>query len=58
MRRRVLPVLVLLAFVWAGPARGDDLIAPSAIGVIKSPIIYFSVNLWNTLHQGATIRLL
>jgi heme exporter protein C len=26
--------------------------------VINIPIIYFSVQWWNTLHQGATIRLL
>ena len=28
------------------------------IGVINVPIIHFSVEWWNTLHQGATIRLL
>jgi heme exporter protein C len=28
------------------------------VGVINIPIIYFSVEWWNTLHQGATIRLL
>jgi heme exporter protein C len=28
------------------------------VGVINVPIIYFSVKWWNTLHQGATIRLL
>ncbi len=28
------------------------------VGVINIPIIYFSVQWWNTLHQGATIRLL
>ena len=26
------------------------------VGVINVPIIYFSVQWWNTLHQGATIR--
>jgi heme exporter protein C len=26
------------------------------IGVVNLPIIYFSVEWWNTLHQGATIR--
>jgi len=25
--------------------------------VINVPIIYFSVQWWNTLHQGATIRI-
>jgi heme exporter protein C len=28
------------------------------IGVINVPIVHFSVEWWNTLHQGATIRLL
>jgi heme exporter protein C len=28
------------------------------VGVINVPIIYYSVQWWNTLHQGATIRLL
>jgi heme exporter protein C len=27
------------------------------VGVVNLPIIYFSVQWWNTLHQGATIRL-
>lgn len=27
------------------------------VGVVNIPIIYFSVQWWNTLHQGATIRL-
>jgi heme exporter protein C len=27
------------------------------VGLINVPIIYFSVQWWNTLHQGATIRL-
>ena len=27
------------------------------VGVINVPIIYFSVEWWNTLHQGATIRI-
>jgi len=27
------------------------------VGVINVPIIYFSVQWWNTLHQGATIRI-
>ena len=28
------------------------------IGVINVPIVHFSVNWWNTLHQGSTVRLL
>jgi heme exporter protein C len=30
----------------------------SLVGVINVPIIYYSVQWWNTLHQGATIRIL
>lgn len=41
------------------PRRADRAGAVLAIvGVINVPIIYFSVEWWNTLHQGATIRLL
>jgi heme exporter protein C len=28
------------------------------VGVVNVPIIYFSVQWWNTLHQGATIRII
>ncbi|MGN6741190.1 heme ABC transporter permease [Dyella sp.] len=28
------------------------------IGIINVPIVHFSVNWWNTLHQGSTVRLL
>lgn len=28
------------------------------IGVVNVPIVHFSVNWWNTLHQGETVRLL
>lgn len=28
------------------------------IGIVNVPIVHFSVNWWNTLHQGATIRLI
>lgn len=28
------------------------------IGVVNLPIVHFSVNWWNTLHQGQTVRLL
>ena len=34
--------------------RGAALLA--IIGAVNVPIIYFSVNWWNTLHQGATIK--
>lgn len=41
------------------PRRADRAGAVLAIvGVINVPIIYFSVQWWNTLHQGATIRLM
>src|SRR5262245_17671397 len=41
------------------PRRADRAGAVLAlVGVINIPIIYFSVNWWNTLHQGATIRIL
>jgi heme exporter protein C len=28
------------------------------VGVINVPIIYYSVQWWNTLHQGATIKII
>jgi heme exporter protein C len=41
------------------PRRADRAGAVLAIvGVINVPIIYFSVQWWNTLHQGATIRMM
>ncbi|HEY6805006.1 MAG TPA: heme ABC transporter permease CcmC [Pyrinomonadaceae bacterium] len=41
------------------PRRADKAGAVLAlVGVINVPIIYFSVQWWNTLHQGATIRIL
>src|SRR6266571_2986221 len=41
------------------PRRADRAGAVLALaGVINVPVIYFSVQWWNTLHQGATIRLL
>ena len=40
------------------PRRADRACALlSLVGVVNVPIIYFSVHWWNTLHQGATIRL-
>ncbi len=35
-------------------ARASGLLA--LVGVVNVPIIYFSVQWWNTLHQGATIK--
>ncbi len=46
--------------LWAAiddPRRGDKAGALLAlIGAINVPIIYFSVQWWNTLHQGASIK--
>ncbi len=40
------------------PKRADRAGAVLAlVGLINIPIIYFSVQWWNTLHQGATIRI-
>jgi heme exporter protein C len=40
------------------PRRGDRAGAILLlIGVVNIPIIYYSVQWWNTLHQGATIKL-
>jgi heme exporter protein C len=40
------------------PRRGDKAGALLAIvGVVNVPVIYFSVQWWNTLHQGASISL-
>ena len=65
---RITSTLILL-FLYIGfislqsaiddPRRADRAGAVLAlVGVINVPIIYFSVQWWNTLHQGATIRLL
>jgi heme exporter protein C len=40
------------------PRRGDRASAILAlVGVVNIPIIYFSVQWWNTLHQGASVSL-
>ena len=40
------------------PARADRAGAILAlVGVVNIPIIYFSVQWWNTLHQGASVSL-
>ncbi len=40
------------------PRRADKAAALLAIvGSVNVPIIYFSVKWWNTLHQGATIKM-
>jgi heme exporter protein C len=40
------------------PRRGDKAGAVLAlVGVVNIPVIYFSVQWWNTLHQGASVSL-
>jgi heme exporter protein C len=40
------------------PRRADKAGAVLAlVGVVNVPIIYFSVQWWNTLHQGASVSL-
>jgi heme exporter protein C len=57
---------LILLFLYAGvmslrpafedPARGDRAAALlSIVGVVNVPIIHYSVQWWNSLHQGATI---
>ena len=47
---------IALANAFEDPRRGDRAAALLAlIGVVNLPIIYFSVQWWNTLHQGASI---
>lgn len=48
---------IALADAFEDVGRGDRAAALLAVvGVVNVPIIYFSVVWWNTLHQGATIR--
>ena len=49
---------IALANAFEDPRRGDRAAALLAIiGVVNLPIIYFSVQWWNTLHQGSSVRL-
>ncbi len=59
---------LLLLFLYMGvlalhaaiedPRRADRAAALLAlVGVVNVPVIYFSVNWWNTLHQGASVSL-
>jgi heme exporter protein C len=46
-----------LANAFEDPRRGDRAAALLAlIGVVNLPIIYFSVQWWNTLHQGSSVN--
>jgi heme exporter protein C len=60
--------MLLLLFLYLGflaltsalddPRRGDRAGAVLAlVGVVNLPVLYFSVQWWNTLHQGASISL-
>ena len=47
---------IALANAFEDPRRGDRASALLAIiGLVNLPIIYFSVQWWNTLHQGASV---
>ena len=49
---------IALANAFEDPRRGDRAAALLAlVGVVNLPIIYFSVQWWNTLHQGSSVRL-
>jgi heme exporter protein C len=50
--------VIALAAAIDDPRRADRASGLLAlVGVVNVPIIYFSVQWWNTLHQGASIRL-
>ena len=47
---------IALSNAFEDPRRGDRAAALLAIiGVVNLPIIYFSVQWWNTLHQGSSV---
>jgi heme exporter protein C len=47
-----------LANAFEDPRRGDRAASLLAlVGIVNLPIIYFSVQWWNTLHQGSTVKL-
>lgn len=49
---------IALANAFEDPRRGDRASALLAIiGIVNLPIIYFSVQWWNTLHQGSSVKL-
>jgi len=49
---------IALANAFEDPRRGDRAASLLAIiGIVNLPIIYFSVDWWNTLHQGSTVKL-
>ena len=64
---RLTSTLILLFFYLGFPALQSSIDDPrrahkacavlALVGVVNVPIIYFSVNWWNTLHQGASVSL-
>ncbi|QJR10913.1 Heme exporter protein C [Usitatibacter rugosus] len=49
---------IALANAFEDPRRGDKAASLLAIvGIVNLPIIYFSVQWWNTLHQGSSVKL-
>jgi heme exporter protein C len=47
---------IALANAFEDPRRGDRASALlSLVGIVNLPIIYFSVQWWNTLHQGSSV---
>ena len=49
---------IALANAFEDPRRGDRAASLLAlVGVVNLPIIYFSVQWWNTLHQGSSVKL-
>ncbi|WP_296403611.1 heme ABC transporter permease CcmC [Psychrobacter sp.] len=60
--------MLILAFLYAGvmalfaafehtPNRGKAAAILSIVGAVNLPIIKYSVNWWNTLHQGSTLTI-
>jgi heme exporter protein C len=48
---------IALANAFEDPRRGDRAASLLAlIGLVNLPIIYFSVQWWNTLHQGSSVK--
>jgi heme exporter protein C len=48
--------LLALSYTFGQSAQADKIVAIICwIGVIDLPIIHYSVNWWNTLHQGSTL---
>jgi heme exporter protein C len=49
---------IALANAFEHPRRGDRAASLLAlVGLVNLPIIYFSVQWWNTLHQGSSVKL-